>query len=365
MIDIGIVGTSWFADLMYLPSLQDHPHGRITAICGRNLERAQEMADKWHIPHVYTDYNAMIESGQIQALIVVTPNVSHYPITMKALEAGLHVLCEKPLAMNYVQAKQMADTAEEKGIKNMVAFTWRFIPGARYVKELIDSGYIGKPQHINLRWYGGGGRNPNYQWRFDTGQAGSGALGDLGSHLLHHADQFFGQVAQVSCQLGYLGERVSIDPDGKPYQAADDIATIMLRFENGALGVIDINYLADEGAPGGGLQMEIHGSAGVLYHRFDFGTIQHVYGVRVGEGALQELPIPDHIWDGTNRENAMETLTHMFSKQDWMARGFITAIAEDKPIRPDFHDGASVQRIVDAALKSHQEHRWIDVDSIN
>src|SRR6185436_19040759 len=101
------------------------------------------------------------------------------------------------------------------------------------------------PQHINLRWYGGGGRNPDYQWRFDAGQAGSGALGDLGSHLLHLADLFFGPVAQVSCQLGYLGQRASLDADGKPYQAADDIANMMLQFENGALGMIDINYLAD------------------------------------------------------------------------------------------------------------------------
>src|SRR5438105_106822 len=101
MISVGLIGTSWWADFMYLPALQDHPHGRITAICGRNAEKAQAMADKWHIPQVYTDYNALIDSGQLQAIIIATQNVNHYPIAMKALDAGLHIQCEKPLAMNY------------------------------------------------------------------------------------------------------------------------------------------------------------------------------------------------------------------------------------------------------------------------
>jgi predicted dehydrogenase len=86
--------------------------------------------------------------------------------------------------------------------------------------------------------------------------------------------------------------------------------------------------------------------------------------MKAGDETANDLPFPDHIWDGANRESSMETFTHVFGKQDWMGRGFITAIAEDKPIQPDFRHGASAQRVIDAALKSHQEHRWIDVDSI-
>ena len=92
MISVGLIGTSWYSDLMFLSSLHDDPQGRITAICGRNRQHTQEVADKWKIENVYTDYEAMIDSGEIQALIVATPNNSHFPMTMKALNAGLHVI---------------------------------------------------------------------------------------------------------------------------------------------------------------------------------------------------------------------------------------------------------------------------------
>ena len=202
MISVGLVGTSWWADLMYLPALENHSHGRITAVCGRNIERAQELANKWHIPHVYSDYNALIESGQVEALIVLTPNDSHYPITMKALEAGLHVLCEKPMGLNYDEARRMAELAGQKGVKHLVPFTWRFMPTSRYLKELIDSGYLGTPYHLYLRWYAGLGRGRDYNWRFDAGKAGTGALGDLGSHLIYLANWFFGGVASGFRRFG-------------------------------------------------------------------------------------------------------------------------------------------------------------------
>src|SRR5919201_368833 len=95
---VGVVGTSWWADWMHLPSLKGHPHAQIAAICGRDRARADEMARKYDIPRVFTDYRAMTEQGDLQALTVGVPDDLHYAITMDALAAGLHVLCEKPLA---------------------------------------------------------------------------------------------------------------------------------------------------------------------------------------------------------------------------------------------------------------------------
>jgi predicted dehydrogenase len=364
MISVGLVSTSWWSEVAYIQSLQDHPHGRITAICGRHAGRAQEQADKWNIPHVYTDYNTMIQSGEVQAVIVATPNVSHYTITMNALEAGLHVLCEKPLAMNYAEAKAMADLAEQKGVKTLVPFTWSFMPAARYLKELIDGGYLGQPHDLNMRWYSVGARTGDYRWRLDKTQAGSGVLGDLGSHYLHLAYWYFGEIAALSCHLGYMGHRPALDPSGQPYEPADDLAFLTLQFKNGAQGMIHLSYIASEEAPGGGHQMEFHGSDGALYHRFDFANIQQVSGAKAGDAALRELPIPDHIWAGASRENFMATTTDLLHKQDYMGRAWLTSIAEDKPSQPDFRDGAYVQRVIDAALKSHQERRWVDVQSI-
>jgi predicted dehydrogenase len=97
-VRVGVVGTSWFADGFHLPNLASHPRAKITAICGRTRERAEALATKYTIPHVFTDYHAMIASGTLDALVVVTPDALHYPITMAALDAGLHVLCEKALS---------------------------------------------------------------------------------------------------------------------------------------------------------------------------------------------------------------------------------------------------------------------------
>src|SRR6476646_4632891 len=95
-VRVGLVGTSWWAEAMYLPALADHPIGRITAICGRDLERTRSVAASWSIPHAFADWSAMLASGEIDAVIIATPNETHFEITMAALDRELPVLCEKP-----------------------------------------------------------------------------------------------------------------------------------------------------------------------------------------------------------------------------------------------------------------------------
>ena len=119
-VRVGVIGTSGYADIAHLPRVKSHPGAELAAICGRNRARAEEMAGKYGIPLVFTDYRNMIEKGALDALIVSTPDDLHYPMTMDALDAGLHVLCEKPLALNRTEAKQMYEKAEGAGVKHMV-----------------------------------------------------------------------------------------------------------------------------------------------------------------------------------------------------------------------------------------------------
>lgn len=107
---------------MYLPALKSHPQAELTAICGRNRARAEEMAQKYEIPQVFTDYQAMIEQAGLEALIVAIPDDLHYPVTMAALDAGLHVLCEKPLAFTLRQAREMYERAAAAKVKHMTYF---------------------------------------------------------------------------------------------------------------------------------------------------------------------------------------------------------------------------------------------------
>lgn len=366
-VRVGVIGTSWWTDAMYMTQLKEHPRGKIVAVCGRNIENAQKLADKWDVAQVFTDYEDMIDSGKVDAIIVSTPNVSHHAITMRALEAGLHVVCEKPLAMNYQQAREMADAAERKGLKTFVPFTWSFMPYARYLKELIVNGYLGKLYHCNLRYYSGYSRSfgSQYVWRMDVAQAGSGALGDLGSHFIHLAYWLFGEITSVCSHLGQIGEHVALDSSGQAYALADDTALLALAFANGAQGSVHATTLAYAGTSpiGTTFHMDFHGSDGTLFGLNDFETQQHINGAKPGE-PIHDLPIPDHIWAGANRDSVFGTMGDVYGKQDYMAREWVTAIADNKPLRPDFREGAAVQRIVDAAIKSHKERRWVDVEEI-
>jgi predicted dehydrogenase len=364
-VAVGVVGTSWWADAMHLPALNDHPHGTVTAICGRNEANARTIAERWQIPNVFTDYNQMIDSGLINAVVVSTPDDSHYPITMKALDAGLHVLCEKPLGLKYAEAKEMADTAQQKGVKHMVPFTYSFMPTARYMKELVDTGYIGKPYHLNMRYYTGYGRRPGYQWRFDLRRVSAGDMANIGSHFLYIARWLFGEIVSISATLGHLIDRPAFDPQGEPYAVGEDMAILACQFASGAYANIHVTSVCYEDTPFGQTHhMELHGSDGTLYSFTDWDKIQRVSGARVGEGMVKELPIPDHIWGGVRRDTVHNTYRDLFRKEDLMTRQFITGIAEDKPLKPDFADGARIQQIVDAGKLSHTERRWIDVDSI-
>ncbi len=351
---------------MYLPALARHPQARVTAVCGRSQERAADLARRWSIPHVFTDAEAMLDSGLFAAVIIASPNDTHHPFAMAALERGLHVLCEKPLALTYAQAMEMAAAADRQGVKTFVPFTYRYMPTARYLRALLDEGYIGRPYHLNMRYYTGFGRSGDrFNWRFDVSRSGSGALGDIGSHFIYLATWYFGPVAAVSCRLGRMVDRPPLDPAGSPYEVADDSALLTLEFASGAHGSIHASTLAYEDTNFGQTHhMEFHGSGGTLYHFIDWDQTQRVSGARVGEGAVKELAVPEHFWGGARRDTVHNTYKDVFREQDWMIRQFVSALARGEAVRPDFHDGAAVQRILEAAALSDRERRWVDIEEI-
>lgn len=362
-VRVGLIGTGWWAEPMYLPALRDHPHGRITALVGRN---AQPLAERWGIAQVYDDFRQLIDANLVDAVIVSTRNDTHYPITMAALDAGLHVLCEKPLGLNYPQAAAMAAHATRQGVKHMTPFTYSFMPTARYLKQLIDEGYIGQPYHLNLRYFTGFARDPGgYNWRLDRALAGSGALGDIGSHFLYLAYWLYGEITEVCAELGEIVPRAAFDPSGQPYVRTDDNAMLLLKFANGAQGMLHATIVASEETQFGQIHgLDFHGSGGTLHCHIDWEKTQEIRGLRVGAGPAQLLPIPDSIWQGVRRERVHDTYRDLFRTREFMARQWVSAIALDQPVTPDFHAGAYVQRVMDAAIASHATRRWVAVASI-
>lgn len=364
-VRIGIVGTSWWADAMYLPALANHPLADVRGVVGgTRREHTREFAARWGIAAAYDALDDMLAAEPLDALVILSPNVHHFPHAMAALERGLHVLCEKPLAMTSAQARLLAQTAERAGVVTMVPFTYRFMPVNRYLKELVDEGYIGRPFHLNLRYYTGFGRSGAYAWRFDVGEAGSGVSGDLGAHWAYLARWFFGEVTAVTAVLTHVVPRAP-RPDGLPFEAGDDSAMILLEFENGAAGSLHVSSLAYAPGPFGQRhEMDLHGSEGSLHAVTDWVSVQRVEGCRAGEPETHELPIPDRLFAGARRDTVGNTYKDTFRQADNMARGFVTAIAERRPASPDFRDGLAVQRVLDAAGRSAREGRRVPIAEV-
>ena len=364
-VRIGIVGTSWWADAMYLPALANHPLADVRGVVGgTRREHTREFAARWGIAGAYDTLDDMLAAEPLDALVILSPNVHHFGHAMAALERGLHVLCEKPLAMTSAQARQLTETAERAGVVTMVPFTYRFMPVNRYLKELVDEDYIGRPFHLNLRYYTGFGQSGAYSWRSDMGEAGSGVAGDLGSHWVYLARWFYGDIAAVTAVFGHAVPRAP-RPDGVPFTAAEDSAMILLEFENGATGSLHVSYVSYAPGPFGQRhEMDLHGSGGSLHAVTDWDRVQRVEGCRTGEPATQELPIPDRLFAGARRDTVGNTYKDTFRKADNMARGFVTAIAERTPASPDFRDGLAIQRVVDAAGRSARLGRRVPIAEV-
>ncbi|MEP6660754.1 MAG: Gfo/Idh/MocA family oxidoreductase [Acidimicrobiales bacterium] len=352
-VRVGIVGTSWWSDAMYFPALVSHPIGRFTAVCGRDKERTRAAATRWNVPHAFTDWKAMLDSDEIDAVIVASTNETHFPITMAALERRLPVLCEKPIGLNAAEADEMATAARAAQVTTMVPFTYRWMPSNQYVKRLLDEGYVGRPYHLNMRYYAGYARAGGYAWRFDNEKAGAGILGDLGAHWLDMARWFLGEITAVSATTGRFVTR-GPRPDGTDYPRGEDSAVLMARFESGALAILQTSAVCWEGTAFGQTHLlDLHGSEGTLYATNDWDHVQEVRGVKAGEkGPAHALDIPDALWAGAPRAPVHDTYRHIFRRTEAMTRGWVTAIAEGRFVEPDLTTGARVQQLIGAGLAS-------------
>jgi predicted dehydrogenase len=364
-VRIGIAGTSWWADAMYLPALANQPLADVRGVAGGSRpDHTREFAAAWGIPHAYDSVEDLLEAEPLDALLVLTSNKHHFATAMAAIDRGLHVLCEKPLGMNAQEARQLADAARRAGVTTMVPFTYRFMPANRYLKELLDEGWLGQPYHLNLRYYTGFGRSGAYAWRFDVGEAGSGISGDLGSHWVYMARWYFGEIRAVTAVFSHLVPR-GPRPDGAPYELAEDAALMLLEFENGATGSLHMSSLAHEPGPFGQRhELDLHGSGGTLRAMSDWLTIQRVDGCRADETETHEMPIPDRLFAGARRDTVHNTYRDVFRLQDHMTRGFVTAIARGEPASPDFADGLAVQRVLEASARSAREGRRVEIEEI-
>jgi predicted dehydrogenase len=348
-IRVGLIGTGFGASL-HLSALRDNRDFETVAICSRRPERARAAAIDHGIPAHLSDYRELARDRDIDAIIVASPPHLHHPMAIAALEAGKHVLCEKPMARNLAEARDMQRIAERVGTVAMVNNQLRFLPVRARIRELIGEGYIGEPHAASVVVHRSSLNDPHerpWGWLMEHEKAG-GMLGATGAHYLDALRWWFGEVKAVAGAVSTMvRQRRLPDSSAMAKVDADDNFSVILRFANGALGTIHVTATAGHE---GDEDITLSGSEGTLQIRQG-----RLLGARAGDFSLNELPIPKRLSGGI-----IPGSHYLVQPTALLLRAWGTAIREGSPAPPSFADGVKTQELLDGALRSSQQGRWID-----
>ena len=354
-LNFAIIGTGGITLQNHVPGLKLCPDVKIHALCDANPATLEAARKETGAPVTSTKWEDIVSRDDVHALIIATPNAFHPPVAIAAARAGKHVLSEKPLALNAVDAKQMAEEADKAGVRHMTAFTYRFVPAMRYLKHLVDRGDLGQAYHYrSCRLQDWGTRNLG--WRQQKRLAGTGEIGDMLSHRIDFAHHLIGPMKRLVANL------MTLTPtrDGAPNDT-DDWVAILAEFQNGASGVLESSKLASGTneswrSPD---RVELNGSEASF--SFTTGSWNELQFGKVGGPGLKALAIPKefYTWPGSPRDPGVGDPLVSFRYDQ--AVEFVNAIREQRPCAVTFHDGARMQAVTDAALRSTEARQWVDL----
>jgi predicted dehydrogenase len=354
-LGIAIVGCGGITLQNHLPGLALCPEVRVVALCDSDPATLAHAARVTGAATTSTNWEDIVTRDDVSAVIIATPNVFHKPIALAAIACGKHVLCEKPLAMNFADAREMALAADAADVRHMTAFTYRFVPAMRYLAHLIERGDLGQAYHYRSCRLQDWGRR-DLGWRQVKALAGTGELGDMLSHRIDFALRLVGPMKRLVAQTKLL-----IHARDGAVSDLDDWASMIAEFTGGATGVLESSKLASGRNEGGRSldYVELNGSEATF--EFTTGRWDQLLHGKFGGPGLEPLPVPREfwVWPGSPRDpSAGDPLISFRYDQ---AFEFIDAIRNQRPCRPSFHDGASVQAVLDAAVHSSEARAWVDV----
>ncbi|MBB5801590.1 putative dehydrogenase [Saccharothrix ecbatanensis] len=339
---------------------------RLAVLGGRDATRAKDAATKYGWAAVETDWRALVARDDVQIVDICTPGDTHAEIALAALAAGKHVLCEKPLANTVAEAEAMAAAAEEaatRGVRSMVAFNYRRVPAIALARKLVAEGRIGDIRHVRAVYLQDWLSDPEapMTWRLRRELAGSGALGDLGAHIVDAAQYVTGDLITGVSGTTETFVRSRPDGDGRAEVTVDDAAVFMARFSSGALGTFEATRYAL--GRKNAMRLEVNGTRGSL--AFDFEAMNELSAYFEDDGpaaGFRRILVtePDHPyfgawWPPGHLIGYEHTFTHEVAD-------FLTAIGGGEDPAPGFADGLRVQRVLSAVEESAgQQSAWTTI----
>ncbi|RCK70848.1 gfo/Idh/MocA family oxidoreductase [Desertihabitans brevis] len=341
----------------------------MAVLVGRNAEAVQQAAATFGWAETATDWRAVVEREDVDVVDICTPGDTHAEIALAALAAGKHVLCEKPLANTVAEAEEMTAAAEQaraRGVRSMVGFSYRRVPALALMRQLVAEGVVGDIRHIRGLYLQDWIVDPEFPlvWRLQKDKAGSGALGDIGAHILDAAEFVTGhRITGVAAQTEtFVKERPLPGESGTGGLSAtggtgtgpvtvDDAAVVLARTDAGALATFEATRFAT--GRKNRIVLEVNGSKGSLAFNFeDMNSLEH-YDLAAGDRAgFTKISVtePTHPyleawWPAGHGLGYEHTFVHQ-------ARDFLAAIAAEEDPTPSFADGLRIQRLLAAVEES-------------
>ena len=379
-LNIGLIGhkfmgkahTHSYTDvaIFFKPEIEVVKH----TICA-NEESVKEMAAQWGWQNVTLDWKNVINSMEIDLVDIAAPSSIHAEVAIAAAEAGKHVFCEKPLALTIEDAEKMVSAAKKAGVVNMIGFNYRRVPALALARQLIIDGEIGEIFHFRGIYQQGWLSDPDFPlaWRLRKKDAGYGAHGDLGAHVIDMARYLIGEIDEVCCMQQTFYEERSIPSleDGLVAVAGnkmgkvdvDDTSLMLLKFKgNKTVGYIEVTRYGTGHRNQN--RIEINGSKGSIifnmermnelefYSTSDKSHVQGFRTIQVGESVH---PYTGNWWPAGHIIGFGDTFVNQ-------AYDLICAIRDNKKVSPDFSEGFTCQQVLESAQKSAETNKWVKIN---
>jgi predicted dehydrogenase len=354
---IGVVGAGLWARRAHLPAFTHLPGVEVRAIADPDLARAEELARDFAVPNAVRDHGALLRLG-VDAVAVVAPDDVHHAVATAALEAGLPVLCEKPLARTVPEAADLAERAARRGVPTKLGFVFRYSPALRRLRELVLEGYVGRMHSLVIYSQNAQFMDPAapFHWKMERARTGGGVFVEYGSHSLDLARWIGGEVLEICANARtVVGKRLDAASGAPRAVDVDDVCSWLASLGGEVEGVFHTSW-ASLSQPWGDLAVFGDGGALVWRRRDDTWPFAELLGASPADPILRPLPVPPRLTEGLEWAT---TWRECFAGS--LAQQFVAEIGGAPAEGPTFADGHRVQLALDALARSLVERRWVPV----
>ncbi|MHA2403420.1 MAG: Gfo/Idh/MocA family protein, partial [Candidatus Kariarchaeaceae archaeon] len=333
---------------------KQHPAFEPMILSGKIESKTQRIGSRLGVEKTTTNWQELLEDPKIDLISIATPPYLHKEMTIAALEAGKHVLCEKPLALNSDEAKLMVQAAEDSGLTAMLDLEFRYMPNRAYMMELISTGFCGEIYQFDITINSPSRINPRsrgFNW-WSNSKAGGGILQALGTHYIDFIVQTCGKINSVSGQTKiHIPKRLNKFTGKMKKVSSDDSVSCFFDVGNKSQATLKINTTTPFGL---GTRIEIYGSEGSLILLQD----QTLVGGKVGvDENLKQMNTPiKYIQERKNGEH------HLIPPFKALLNDFAMGVKQGSSPHPNFVDGLEIQKVIDAIRESNDKRKWIEVD---